>query len=176
MKKILLAICLIALIGNCNAQKPKKKSLEIQVKVLEQIDKSEFYEEKGVFYSANIDLINNTDTVIRFWAWTCEWQDNWFCNEDSIEVYCQGCDKNFLTVREIKPGETFTYDATLKILCNLESIKGKDIKLGFILIKEKEFEMSLDFGIDEMNDFLRLVYDKHKKGKDIFWSNSFNIN
>ena len=166
MKKILLAIFVLTLFG-CNTHKIKKNSLEVQVKVLNQLDISNYKGPVGVFYSANIELINNTDTIIRFWTWYCSWERNWLFDIDSIWLYYPGCDKNYPIIKQIDPGQKLTYNSTIEILSDIKSVKGKDIKLGFILIKDKE--------ISDDGFFHDLCIYKRKKKKDIIWSQPFKI-
>ena len=166
MKKILLVIFVLALFG-CNTHKIKKNGLEVQVKVLNQLDISNYRGAEGVLYSVKIDLINNTDSVVRFWTMLCSWEDNWLFNFDSIWLYYPGCDKNFPVVKQIEPCQKLTYNSIIEILSDINNLKGKYIKLGFILIKEKE--MSDDI------DFRPLLHKKRKEKKDIIWSEPFKI-
>ena len=153
-----------------NSDKPKESKLKVQVKVTNKLNSDQFKDVKGVvFYSINIDLINNTDSIIHFWIYSNDWVLDWVFN--THKMYLSMKDgrggKNVPMVKQIEPGHKITYNG---ILCieNTSVIKNhENVKLGFVLIKEGE-----TLGND---DFHRLLLYKIKRKKDIIWSNAFKI-
>ena len=150
-----------------NSDKPRESTLKVQVKVTNKLNLKDFPGYNGVFYSIDIDLINNTDSTIHFWIMSCGWMVNMRFNTVKVYLKRGDCDKNSSEVKQIEPGQIITYNGILCIR-NTSVIKNhKDVKLGFVLIKEEE---NLGGG-----DFDRLLHDKIKRKKDIIWSNAFKI-
>ena len=167
MNKIFLALCILMLIGTGCTSKRKEPCMKVQINITGKLNPNEFKGHGGVFYSICLDLINNTDSVTSFWVMSCSWQDNWIFNTDTVRFYSQGCDKNYPIVEKIEPGQKLTYDGVLHCLDTLNSINQTTIKIGFVLIKEKEFL--------ETSDFRNVLTGKILERKDIIWSESIQI-
>ena len=152
-----------------NSDKLKESTLKVKVKVTNKL-KSDYYRNvKGVFYSINIDLINNTDSIIYFWILSSEWDLNWIFNTHKMYVSMKEGrgEKNVPVLKQIEPGHKITYNGTL-IIENTSVIKNhKNVKLGFVLIKKGETSGN--------GDFDRVLHDKIKRKKDIIWSDAFKI-
>ena len=142
--------------------------MKVQINIIDKLNPNGFKGQEGTFYSASIDIINNTDSVVRFWVMTCSWQDNWIFNTNTISLYNQGCDKNYPIVTQIPPGQKLTYYGIIHSIYALKQVKINDFKIGFALIKKHD--------ILNMSDFRNVLLDKIKKRKDIVWSDSFKIN
>ena len=150
-----------------NSDKPKDSILKVQVRAINKSNSVQFKDVKGVFYSINIDLINNTDSIIRFWIMKCSWQDNWVSNTDSMHLIDRACDGNFPIHTQIEPGQKITFNGII-VIANTSVIKNhNDFRLGFVLIKKGESSGD--------SDFRRVLRDKIKTKKDIIWSNAFKI-
>jgi len=153
-----------------NSDKPRESTLKVQVKVTNKLNSDQFKDVKGVvFYSINIDLINNTDSIIHFWIYSNDWVLDWIFNTHKMYLSMKEGrgGKNVPVVKQIEPGHKITYNG---ILCieNTSVIKNhENVKLGFVLIKKEENEGT--------GGFDRLLYDKIKRKKDIIWSNAFKI-
>ena len=150
-----------------NSDKPKDSILKVQVRAINKSNSVQFKDVKGVFYSINIDLINNTDSIIQFWIMSCSWDDNFIFNTVKVHLLGWDCNKNSPEICQIAPGQIKTYNVILCIRNNSVIKNHKDVKLGFVLIKKEE---NLGGG-----DFDRLLHDKIKREKDIIWSNAFKI-
>ena len=150
-----------------NSDKPKESRLRVQVKVNNKLTSEEYKKMEGVFYSIDIDLINDTDSTIHFWMMSCSWMDNMRFSTAKAYLYLWGCDKNWPELCQIESGHKITYNGVLRIE-NASIIKNhKDIKLGFVLIREGETSGN--------SDFERVLSDKIKRKKDFIWSNAFKI-
>ena len=103
-----------------NSDKPRESTLKVQVKVTNKLNLKDFPGYNGVFYSINIDLINNTDSIIHFWIWSNEWDLNWIFNTHKMCVIMkEGMgEKNVPEVKQIEPGHKITYDGFLRIRNN----------------------------------------------------------
>ena len=99
---------------------------------------------------------------------TCSWQGNWISNTKGIYFCNVVCDHNVPYVRQIEPGKNIIY---IGIICVDEAVKPtkeSGIKLGCILIKEKE--------VLELLNFRKVLSNKMDEQKDIIWSDAFKIN
>ena len=168
MNKIYLAL-IISLLSNFGCTNRSNESkIKVQVKVVDRLNPDEYKGTKGTFYSAHLDIINNTDSVVRFWVMSCSWQENWIFDTDNISLFYQGCDSNFPVIKQIKQGEKLTIKGIIQVLDTLKVTKQRVGILGFVLIKEHD--------ISSASDFRRVLSDKIDKRKDIIWSANFSIN
>lgn len=169
MNRIFLIMCLSILFSCCQTHKAKETNLKVKINIINKLDPNKFKEDSGTFYSINIELINNTDSIFRFWIMSCTYGSNLIFNMDSIGFYYYPyCTKNIPVIKEIHPKQKLSYNGILWIIGNLKNIKRQNLKLGFILIKENEIYRDIEFW--------RILHDKINKKKDIIWSDTFKIN
>jgi hypothetical protein len=153
-----------------NTDNPKDSTLKVQVRVINKLNSDQFKDINGVvFYSINIDLINNTDSIIHFWIYSNDWVLDWIFNTHKMYLSMKEGrgEKNVPVLKQIEPGNKITYHG---ILCieNTSVIKNhSDLRLGFVLIKKEETSGN--------GDFHTVLRDKIKKKKDIIWSDAFKI-
>ena len=167
MNKIFLAIVTSILFSYSCANKSKEPKMKVQINIVKKLDSDKFKRQKGTFYSANINLINNTDSVIHFWIMSCSWQDNWIFNYDNIRLYNDGCDKNIPKFMSMERGKTLNFNGIVQILDAFTIINQKDLLLGFVIIKEHE--------ILGVTDFRSILIDKINTRQDIVWSETIKI-
>jgi hypothetical protein len=147
-----------------NANKPKESTLKVQVSVIDKLN-SEYYKEMGgIFYTLNIDLINNTDSTIQIWMMSCSWMENMLSNTAKAHLLGCNCDKNCPELYKIKSGQAITYNGILRVKDTSVLKNHQEVKLGFVLIKEGETSGN--------GDFYRILSDKIKRKKDFIWSNT----
>jgi hypothetical protein len=163
---LLMAISTLLYIG-CHNE--KESNLKVNVNVISKLDPKIIYNKEVPLYSIDIDLINHTDSVVRFWIMNCSWPDSWISNHNLVGLYCCVCDMNYPVIRQIDAGQKITFKGTLMVLDSLEDVKKYDLKLGFVFVKEK------DYSIKDGGSFRELVLDKGKESKDIIWSELFRI-
>lgn len=160
MNRIILLIGICVLFTCCTLQKTRKKNIDIEVNIIEKLDYKIFQHLEGPVYSINIDLFNNTDSVVYFWAMSCSWEMNWRSSTKAFYLISLGCDSNSPILNQIEPGKKFTYKG---IACVNENLTDKsDVRLGFLLIKKNDFTRG--------SDFLKVLASKFKEPKNIIWS------
>lgn len=166
LKKILLAVSFLCLFGYTN-HAFGQSNIKIQVSVIEKLSPDKFKDHEGTFYSVNIDMFNNTDSIIKFWTMYV-WQVNWISNTKELHLYMpNNIDQDYSLIQQIDSGQKITLKGEIYVLGTLKDIQKKNFKLGFIFIEKKE--------ANSMNNFLRLLVKKRKEGKDIIWSEPFKI-
>lgn len=70
MKLVLL--CLFVLFIGCGQYyESQNKELMIDFYIIEKLESEKYYNIEGSFYSAEIDIVNNTDSVVSFWIMSC---------------------------------------------------------------------------------------------------------
>ena len=146
MKRLLFILGIILLLNQCDCMtKVKEPNIRIQVKVANKLELDKFKDLGCTFYLANIELLNNTDTLIKFWSMTCSWQDNWISTSDSLSLFNEGCPKNIPKTYQINPQSKVVFESIMCVKGPLSDIKERSIKLGFILINELEISKESDF-------------------------------
>jgi hypothetical protein len=160
---------MLIIYASCNVLKSKDSCMRLQINNINKTSPDGKIG-KGFFYSADIDLVNTTDSTISFWIMDCAWQWNFISNNNRIRLYYEGCDYNQERIQKIDKNQKVTFNAILVLSDSLKT--NNKFKLGFILIKEKEISLvpGLPLGfIDSLN------YKKENK-KDIIWSKNLDIN
>ena len=154
MAFILLSSCL----------RNKSKDIVIQPSGIQRIRPDFQGTIEGEFYSINLDLINNTDSIFKFWTNSCSWQSNWLFNTNALGFYVE-CPKNVPVITQIKAHEKITYKGIIELRDT--SYTRSLFKVGFVVIKQNEV----------INDpgFVSILTTKIGTGKDIIWSESFKL-
>ena len=160
MNKILLTLSVLILLSGC-VSGSKKKSLQVKVGLVTKIFPSTINEKVGEFYSIKLNIINNTDSTVRFWRLSCWWEDNWVFTSKNIVFHYPKCYKNSLDIEEILSGKSLTYSGILQVINNKNLNIEKGFKLGLILVKDNEYRMDMDFD--------KILLDKKNRNKDIIW-------
>ncbi len=168
MKKLAYILGAFLLLSNCGTHGSGGENIRIEVSVIGKSDSDRFNSLEGNFYSVRIDLINNTDSIIRFWTMSCSWEDNWISNAKTIYLFNPGCDSNYPYIVKVESGKTITFMGTVRVCGSIEEAGDSNYKLGFILIREKEVVVDLDFR--------KVLRSKGEKGLDLIWSEPFKIN
>ena len=159
MKEII--ICFFLLLCKCDHNNvSENKELDIRYEIIERLESKKPRVLEGCFYSIKIDIVNNTDSVIRFWIMTCSWQENFIFNNRGLYLYNEGCDSNVPNLIEIEGRNKISFRGVIHVNGSIEMIKRNNLKLGFILIKEME--------VKDFPDFRRILNDKLAKG-DVIW-------
>jgi hypothetical protein len=167
MIKIFILISATLLFTQCGIHKTKETTLKVHVNIVGILKPDSIKGQAGkIFYNIHIDMLNNTNSIVRFWSMSCAWQDNWIFNSNLFRLYLRGCDSNVPEIREITPGQKITFNGIILVL---DTINTNEInKLGFILMREKE--------VKDPSDFNKILFDKIDRHKDVIWSNSFKLN
>lgn len=128
--------------------------------IIEKLESEKYFNIGGSFYSAEIDIVNNTDSVLSFWIMSCSWQES-FIFSDNLYLYLEGCDVNIPQLIEIKEGQKVSFMGIVHVPGSIKDLKRSNIKLGFILIKKEE--------VKDFPDFRKILFYKLEK-EDIVWS------
>lgn len=160
--RIVIFITAILLVS-CISHKPD--NLTIKISAVKEINPIFEDENRLKFYSLNLDLINNTDSIFKFWTNSCSWQSNWIFNVKTITLYVD-CPKNVPIISYIKPHDRITYNAIIDLNDTVQ-IRSIEAKVGFVVVKQKE--------VTKESDFIEILRGKIKNKKDIIWSESFKL-
>ncbi|HCC92825.1 MULTISPECIES: hypothetical protein [unclassified Empedobacter] len=124
-------------------------------------------------YEVKIDIQNTEKKEIYLWMMNCSWDQNFEINNNYIQFYNQGCDKNSPQLFKIAPNSKITLKGTLRK--DLKFQYGDDnfdnevklTKIGLIIID------------DIYNPKLKMFdYDLNIKDKSkhkIIWSNGIDL-
>lgn len=168
MNKLLLSFLLTTLLlVNCSVNRSKESAIVINAGIIEKPDKDLFKDISGTFYSLHIEIVNNTDSVFRFWTMSCSWQVNWVFSNENLHLFNYGCDSNYPMIIEILPGNAITYDGIIRIQGELGHDTIYNTRLGLICIKEKE--------VNSLEDFHKVLEEKFNTKQGIIWSSPFRV-
>lgn len=151
----------------CTEHKTSQGNIIIHMKIMQKITSEQFKNQEGVFYNAEIVMLNNSDSIFNFWTMSCSWEENWLFSTNSLNLYNRGCDNNSPIIKVIEPGKEITYEGVVQIYEDSTIVKKSELKLGFILIGKDET-------IDGTN-FRKILVEKLQKRKGIMWSEPFTI-
>lgn len=116
-------------------------------------------------YLVKTDIKNDTDTSLKFWIMSDSWYDNFGYN-----VHFQFFDKNSTkSVPElivIKPNESMTFVAKLGVSDSIKKSRIKEIKAGFVLIYEHEYNIW-----QHTQSINEIILQKQKMNQDLIWGN-----
>lgn len=161
MNKIILVLYILVLLNSCYTQGTHKQSILVNAKITGKITVPNIRDPSSVFYSIKINVINNTDSIIRFRLMSCSWDYNMVFNADAV-LFWHTCDKNIPQLLQLKPDEKISFNGKIKGLNLLTVKEQKNLRIGFILIKEKEVASGINL--------VELIWEKRKEKKDIIWS------
>ena len=146
--------------------KLQKNNLKISIGKIYKIPEDSFVF-KGNYYSIEIFMINNTNSPIKFWTWSCSWTENWLTNSKNVDFYYPECNSNVPIISTINPNGKLIIKGKLEVIKENYTLM-KNIRIGFIMIKEDEYN-------DYTDNFYEILGYKFKEKKDIYWSEPFNI-
>lgn len=172
---LILAVCLLLL--DCNVGK-SANPIAIQVRLNNNFDFKKFKEgegkyysfEEGVmkFYGVEIEIKNNSDSLISFWEMFCSWPDNWIFNDKRLNLYPKNCTtRNFPTIRKIEAHKKIKYEGLIYCKAQNSPLNGEEFKLGLIWIGSNEYIITSNFN--------ELLANKRSQKRDIIWSNLFKL-
>lgn len=164
MKKIISLVGTLILFVCCITTEPKEKNLEVRISIIDKLNADKFNGDKGIFYSIEIDLINNTDTTISFWSMSCDWERNWMPNTNTFYLYPRDCLSNYPHITQVESNKKITFKG---IVCfeSIEEPSNTNYRLGFTLIRAKE--------VENISCFNQLLHSKKERKIDLIWSEPF---
>jgi hypothetical protein len=167
MRKILFIFIIILLSTHCQFfPKNVEPKIKIHLVVKDKIASDLKRHPDCSLYTADLMLLNRTDSVIEFWSYCCSWQDNWLSRSDSIRLLYENCLGNYPIINILNPGEKYIYHCTICVKGTLQQIKERNLKLGFVLITKHQIEGPHEFH----NKLLNYI----SKNSNIIWSDPIN--
>ncbi len=159
----LLTLCLL-----CDCSSNRSDNIQIQIISLEKISHPAPPNEDliGEFYSINVDLINHSDSILKFWTESCSWQSNWIFDNKLIRSFVF-CPKNIPVIKSIEPHKKITYNGVVELIGN-EDIMSYDFKIGFVLVRTTD--------VYEESEVIGKLRAKIKNSEDIYWSDMYKLN
>jgi len=178
MKRIIFSSLIVLItLNQCGLKhKDKESKIKMNFTILNKIENKRENNSEYVYYAAEINLINNTDSIFEYWTNTCSWPENFVFSFDStyvpydtLDIYLgYSCPSNYPIIHQIKPKDKITIKTVIRYINSNNYLQDKKIKLGFIVIEKKE--------LSELGDnYFGLFFKKSKNRKDIIWSEPFKI-
>jgi len=164
MKHILSTLMAIILISSCSPN--KSKDIVIHTSAVRRINPNFQDINDGEFYSIKIDLINNTDSIFKFWTMTCSWESNWVFDNKSLKFFVE-CPKNYPVIKIVKPHKRIEYDGIIELIDSTNINRHNDFKIGFVLVKTTE--------VIKESEVIETLRNKIHENKDIIWSGPLNL-
>lgn len=159
----MLTLILAVLVISCQSKDSTR--ITTHINVLKKVTPNDLNVVKGFYYSIEVKLSNNTDSILNFWTMNCSWQSNWVFTDNCIR-FLVNCPKNYPIVKQIEPQQKIVYNGTIELIGLPKDFLGREFKIGFVLVKKDE---------SNIIDFVSDLRDKIKEKKDIIWSESFKI-
>jgi hypothetical protein len=169
MKDLIKVIFIFLFVSSCTTV--PNENITVHVTILNKVDFLKLetdtfdlrqYLKHGRFNSVKIDLLNNSDSALYYWTNSCSWQSNWILDNKSLTWYVM-CPKNVPVLVELPPHYTKSYFGLIEFT-DSTIIYRKRFKIGFVLVRKSEVRKDYDYN--------PILYEKIRKKKDIFWSNS----
>lgn len=161
MKKIILAFSLILFFSSFNNVHNIQKNLQVKVIIGNKFYYQSHFVKKCELYPIKITLINNTDSILRFWVMSCSWERSFVFNTNAIGFFNLGCDKDVADHKILAARKSLTYNGYLQISNRSSLKKTNNLKLGFIIIRECD-------PFKEIN-LIKILQAKNKSKKGINW-------
>jgi hypothetical protein len=166
---------MILLIHSCNNSK-NQTDHEFSVKINEitkaSDDTLKDWIYKARFYKIDLSLVNNTDSTIHFWMFTCSWDANFITNFQDIRIIGPlECTRNFPKVYDIDKNKRINFKGLITIKDSFD-INTK-IKVGFIYIKSNERDRLVELVPPPPGDSLYMK--RHNTHNNIIWSDYVKV-
>jgi hypothetical protein len=127
-------------------------------------------------YDIKLTITNTAAQAATIWLKNCSWEDNFLINNNYMSFVERDCEMNVPSIITFKPGETKTFETTLKKTiafdypCKncLYEPQVETTKLGLIIVNDITGNKRLRF-----LDYRLYMQDKSKW--QIVWSNPLNL-
>jgi hypothetical protein len=144
--------------------------LIIRVNDIKYISKDTSNIQNKIIYNIGFQILNNSNSEVRYWTMTCSWIDLWIVDNPVLSFIWENCDHNVPDLTQILPGQIKFFSANVLYTGSIEDTAKIDFKIGFILVKKKELNDFLD-----IFEFSGILSKKREKQKDIIWSVPFKL-
>jgi hypothetical protein len=168
MKPLILVIGVLFIMYGCNlTPKTREPLLKIRVGIPHRIQLVEYSDIGCQFYSAKVELINTSDSVVRFWTMNCSWVYNWIFDSDSLHLFVGTCTRNFPELYQLEPKGQKEYECIVCVNQYSKGLARGTFRLGFVLINKNELK--------DDADFMGILALKKRARRDVFWSEPFQF-
>jgi hypothetical protein len=128
-----------------------------------------YFHRKDELYDIDLELANNSDSIISFWEMSCSWQDNWIFNDQRFTLLpYEIVEVNGPVLRSLNPKEKKIYHANILLTDSNITQKNKELKIGFAFVRKQDYSprnISIPFSD---------VIEKEKEN-NIIWSDPFKL-
>ncbi len=92
----------------------------------------------GQTFYLRCHLQNKADSL-HFWTMSCSVEENWLSSNPQLYIAATVCDKNFPQRIKLAPNQTMDFYLQLQAAQGqLDSLVGKQVRMGFVYVSEKE--------------------------------------
>jgi hypothetical protein len=120
---------------------------------------------KAIGYLISTEIINDTDTNLKFWIMSDSWYDNFGYNEH-FQFFDKNSNKSIPELKVIKSSESMTFVAKLWVSDSIKKSRINELKAGFVLIYEHEYKK-----LHGMQSIPEIAKQKQKMNRDLIWGN-----
>lgn len=123
-------------------------------------------------YDIDIELVNNTDSIISYWEMSCSWQENWIFNYKQLGLLpyeIRGVNGPVIT--SLNPKERKIYHTNILLTDSNSTLINNELKIGFVFVRKQDYSYSNIF-----TPFSDVLIEKEKDQNNIIWSDSFRLN
>ena len=168
-----LVVCSILFV-KCGINSKNYGLLEVHVDNIQKFNlvKENYYKDdykNSILYSIDINLENNTNSIVEFDIMSCSWANNFTFNCEALEFYSTGCDNNAPIIMQIPIKDKITFKGVIRIIDTLKIKKdNNNFQIGFVMIGKGNRA--------SYSDIRNAVIDKIKsENNSVIWSNAFEL-
>jgi hypothetical protein len=121
--------------------------------------------DRSEFYLVDVSLVNNSDSIIKFIAFTCTTYFNVLFNSEGLSMFRYKCAVNYPNIFTLNPKQKFTVPLILRDTSNMSS--EKEIKFGFILSELKYFKKNIDPDVT--------LREMRERKENVIWSQPIQL-
>ncbi len=177
MKYLLYIITASLILFSCNNSSVNERKTESKLAkndsslVLKAIYKGtcvNFSDEKHEsYYLAEINLINNTDSICEFITFTCYTSANYIISPKGYSIFGHWCSSNLEVPIKLKPDQEFSFPIIFSRTKDYDS-NDEQVKFGFILLTRKDL-------LSQYKDTFEVFDSLRKYQTNVIWSEPITL-
>jgi hypothetical protein len=172
LKELIVAISAILLFQcSCKPQKQVNHDFFVKINQISKVRNDTLGWNDAIFYSIDLSLVNNSDSTINFWMWTCAWDWNFISNKKDAFILGPECPKNIQTIWNLEKKQKIDFNGLIAVLdsTNLDL----EVRIGFIYIQKNEGQRLIEITPPPPGD--SVLFKMHNKHENVIWSDSFKL-
>ena len=162
MKPIIFVLSFCLSLFNCQIETHKDSGLAVKTVLKGDYNLPQFagshVNDSTYYFLVEVNLVNKNHSEIKFLTYSCSPIECFVLNTDSVQICFNNCNKNSLTLINLKPKGVYSLPIILQANSKNPTCH---VKVGFIL---------LDPDIKE--SYLDVLSKRRKSLKDVIWSES----